>query len=178
MGPDMIGFKNIVDFLEIDHNEILEKIDRLKEVMVNLRFEGKVSYGKNLKNVEDLLAALNAKFRKRFKLMEEILYPFIENHIPKLDPILRILKAENNEFKVNLEAMLFLLDQIKGEKNEVTQAGFIEQLKDKVTYLMFLLHNHFEVEAESIYKVINNDLHDDEKNLLLKKIHQVDAGLR
>lgn len=177
MISDILGLKNIVEFLETDHNEILEKIDRLKEAMINLRFEGKVSYGKNIKCVEDLLTVLNARFLKRLKLVEDILYPFIENHIPKLDPILRILRAENKEFKVNLEVMVFLLDQIKGEKIELTQAKLIEQLKDKVTYLMYLLHNHFEVEVESVYKVIKDDLHENEKNLLLKKINQLDSDL-
>lgn len=177
MSHEILGLKNMAEFLETDHTEILEKIDQLKGAMVNLRFEGKVSYGKNLKVVEELLTILDSKFLKRLQLMEGILYPFIESHIPKLDPVLRLLKAENKELKVNLEVMIFLLDQIKAEKIDMNQAKFIEQLKDKVTYLMYLLHNHFEVEAASVYKVIKEDLHEDEKDLLLKKMKKNDENL-
>ena len=167
--------KDVVEFFEAEYKEVLNKLDQLSEATKNLRFEGKLSYGKNIKEVEEVIKFLEKKLYQHIALDEKIIFPFVEAHIPKLEPILRFLRAERNEFKINLEVFESLFKKLKGGKMEPQQHKIVEELREKGIYLVCLMRNHIQTENESVYKTIDQQLREDEKKELLRRIKECDG---
>ncbi len=167
------NLENSIARIEQDHKECLRKTDQLYDAMTNLRFEGKAAFGRNINDVKKILDFFDGNFVPHMKL-ESIIFSYLETHIPRLESIIKILRAEHNELKVNLEVLQFLIDELLKEKNEFKHTQTIEKLKDKTTYFIYLLRNHIQAEDESIYRIIDQGLHEDEKRELLKKIRESD----
>ena len=155
--------------LERDHKEILQEADHLYDVLTNLRYEGKVNFGKNVTKVGKILKFFNEKLIPHIAV-DETIFPFLETHIPKLEPMIRLLQGEHKEIKVNLEVLSFLLEELVSEKDEHKHPQMVERLRDKGIYTVYLLRNHIQVEDEGVYRTIEEDLKPEEKKELLRKI--------
>lgn len=155
--------------LHQDREGILSESNALEDALQCLRYEGKVNIGKNINVADKKLGLLTEKILLHIK-MEEIIYSFLSVHVPKLDPLIRLLKAEHEEIKVDLEVLEFLLKEITQEKLESKRNQDIEKLKDKGTYLVYLLRNHLRAETDSVYPVIQNELHEEERKELWSRL--------
>ena len=165
----VISVKRMVAFFEKEYHDVLGRLDELYEATKNLQFEGKVSSGKNIKVIERVIDYLKKKLFLHIALDEKIIFPFLEAHIPKLTVVLSLLRAERNEFKANLEDFESLFSKLKEEKNDQQYYKLVRDLREKGIYLVCLMRNHIQVENESIYKIIDQELHNDEKKELLRR---------
>ena len=165
--------ENIETFLR-HHAGVLAKTDRFLEAITRLRYEGKVAFGKNMNEVGDLLDYFTEKIIPHMKV-EDIIFSFLEIHIPKLEALIRLLQAEHKELKVNLEVLRYLFDELSEEKSEPKRTQLIEQLKDKATYFSYFVRNHVQAEEESIYRSIDQELHLEEKKELIRRIKECEA---
>lgn len=148
---------------------ILAESNALEEALQCLRYEGKVNIGKNLNTVDTKLKELNGKVLPHIA-MEQTVFSYLSVHVPKLDPLMKLLKAEHEEIKVGLEVLEFLLKEIMQERHETKRNQDIEKLKDKGTYLIYLLRNHLRAESDSVYPVIQNELHEEERRELWSRL--------
>ncbi|MFA5059319.1 MAG: hemerythrin domain-containing protein [Candidatus Omnitrophota bacterium] len=159
--------------LEHCHKEVLKKSQQLLQFLVNLRYEGKVSLGRNIKSIAEILKFFQKTLLPHMDLDERILFPFVATHIPRLSPAIKIFKIDHREFKSNLRSFIVLFEQLKNAKTENRRFEIIEQLKEKGTYLMCLLRHHVRAESEQIHKAADEDLHLVEKNFILREIKKV-----
>lgn len=160
--------KNIVELLEKGHRYTLDKTYQMDEILTNLRYEGKASFGKNLKQADALMHFFNKELTEHVKLEEEVVFPFLERHLPKLESVIHLLKAEHEDFRRNLRSFQFSFGELSREK----RIERIEKIKELGTYLIYLLRNHIQAETESVYKVVDRELHSDEKRELAGKIRE------
>ncbi len=162
-----IRTKSIVAFFREECRDVLQKLDVLYEATKNLRFEGKPSSGKNTKAIEEVIKYLKKKLFQHMQLDEKLIFPFLEVHIPKLGPALNFLRAERNEFKANLETFDSLFRKLKERKGDPEYCKIVEELREKGIYLVGLMRNHIQAENESVYKMVDQQLHGDEKKQLI-----------
>ncbi len=162
----------MINMFKKESQEVLKMLDDLGVSIKNLQYEGKMFLGKNTKAIEKVVTFLRGKMFEHIQLDEKVVFPYIQKHIPKLEPMLCFLRAERNEFKLNLENFEYLFKQLKSEKNGLRQQKIIDQLKEKGVYLICLIRNHIQIEIESVYKPIESQLHQDEKKALVRQCLQ------
>ena len=164
--------KETISFLRESHDDALENADRLHDLVTNLRYEGKFSVGKRLREVRKIIEFFNRELLKHVELEEEVIFPFLEAHIPKLESIINLLHAEHEDFKLNLENFQFQLLALLKAKNDAERAKVIEKVREKGTYLTYLLRSHIHEENASVYQAIEQQLRQNEKKELERKIQQ------
>ena len=159
-----------------EHNDVLGKLDSLDESINNLQYEGKVYFGKNSKAIEKNVNFLKKKLFYHIALDEKVIFPFLETHIPKLSPLLFFLRAERNEVKLSLDNFEKLFQKITAETDSFIRQRIILQLKEKGIYIVCLMRNHIQMEIESVYKPVDQQLHVEEKRLFFKECFKFMAG--
>lgn len=148
-----IKLKEKVLRLEKEHTQILHRVEALSSAVTELQYEGKVNFGRNLKEVAKIL---NFFKRNLFGHMdkEDVFFNVISREIPQLEPVFHILFAEHKEIKVNLEVLLFLVRDLEADKGTSRSTQILAKLRDKTNYLLYLLRHHVQVEDESFAHIL------------------------
>lgn len=168
----------IVTTLEREHGEISEKTQRLQLVLRNLCYEGKACRGRNLKEGDRLLAFFKGKARKHMQLEEKVLFPYLEEHVPKLDSVIRLLRADHEFFKEGLRDLEKDLRKLSGGTEDGKGTDLIAKIRESGTYLVYLVRNHLHAECESIYKVVDRELRPAERKELEARCTRAVEGRR
>lgn len=161
--------RNLEELLE-DAAETLEKIERLREILTNLRYEGRHRLGKNLRQAEEVLDFFNGELMEHVDLEEGVVFPFIKNHIPKLEPLILLLSSEHEEFKRNLRSFEFWLNELAKGRANLDHGRLIEKARETGNYLTYLLRNHLQEESEILYRVADQELRFSEKKELRRQV--------
>ena len=151
------------------HGDILNKADELYAAVSGLQCEGKISLERNLLKIQRVMDFLKEKLLPHIELDEEVVFPFLERHIPKLDPMLRFLRSEHSEIRSNLAELEVLISKMRQQRAAVRRNRIITQIKEQGTYLYCLMRNHIQTETESVYKELNKRLDTGEKKKLLEE---------
>lgn len=155
-----------------DSAETLEKIERLQEILINLRYEGRHQLGKNLKQAEEVLDFFNGELMEHVDFEEEVIFPFIKSHIPKLEPLILLLSSEHEEFKKNLRSFEFWLNELAKGKANLDHGRLTEKVRQTGNYLTYLLQNHLQEESEVLYRIADQELRSDEKRELERRVRE------
>ena len=150
--------------------ESLERAERLQEILRNLRYEGKASLGRNLREAEEVRGFFNEELNHYVRFEEEVVFPFLKTHLPRLEPMIWFLQAEHQDFRLNLETFKTRLEELAGSKNEMARLRVLEKIQETGTYLIYLLRNHVRAENEYLYRVADRELRSEEKNRLIRQI--------
>ncbi len=145
-------------FFDQEENEILRQVEDFHKILTHLKYEGKVSRGKNVKAANRAMSRLVGTFKKHRRLQEEIIFPFLQVHIPKHEAVIRFLRSDHEDIKKNKDRLRLSLQKLS--KQSVTENGKIQELG---VYLICLLRHHLELEKENIHKAIKRELREDEK---------------
>ncbi|MCA9401404.1 MAG: hemerythrin domain-containing protein, partial [Candidatus Omnitrophica bacterium] len=104
---------------------------------------------------------------------DKALFPFVLKHIPKLEPVLALLKGEHIELKKSLKASETAIKNMKNQVDIGKRSLFIDKLKNNITYFISLLRNHIQTENEGVYKVVKASLKADEVSFLDHEIQKI-----
>ena len=151
---------------------VLEKLEQLEKALYNLQYEGKLFSPSHIKKAEEAVCFLKKKYTDHITLDERIIFPYLEKHIPKVHSVLLYLKAERREFQEGLKIFEKILLELKKDNKNILRHNIIERLKNKGIYLICLMRSHIQLEEQSVYQSIQQQLHKDEKNALIQKIIQ------
>lgn len=164
--------KKLAEIIEEDSGDTLRKIEELREILVNLRYEGKHQLGKNLRQADEVLAFFNGELADHVKGEEKIVFPYIRNHIPRLEPLVLLLSSEHEEFRKNLRSFQFWLKELEKGKGNLDHGKLVEKVRETGNYLTYLLQNHLEQETEILYRVADQELRTAEKKELVRRIRE------
>jgi len=115
------------------------------------------------KNLEEWL---NEKLLKHTHREEEIVFPFVAEHIPKFEPIIRLLQADHHEIERNLKLIHECIAEIFEEQSDFRRRPLIDKLQETCLYLKYLLRNYILIEKVSIRRAIEKELRPEEKKAL------------
>ncbi|MBI4431841.1 MAG: hemerythrin domain-containing protein [Candidatus Omnitrophica bacterium] len=152
------------------HEQLKEQTDRLNTVLINLRYEGKTNLGKNLKEVWGILFFFEKEVCLHVEAEEKLLFPFLQAHVPRLEPLINLFHSEHEDFKRNLKRFRLAMEELCGENGDHHRAKRIDNVREIGTYLIYLLRQHMAAEEESIYKAVLHELHQGEREELEKLI--------
>jgi hemerythrin-like domain-containing protein len=160
--------QTIYGLLEKDNNAGQRKIDRFHEVLRNLRFEGKMHFRRNLSEAGRLESFFERSLRNHMKGEEEVLFPYLQKHIPRLEPVVYLLQTEHDDFR-------FCLEELKGCLSACAapgaiHAGTVEKVYDRGIHFICLWRSHMGCESHGLYEAAERELRPAEKRQLLKRI--------
>lgn len=161
--------KNVARHLERNHKGVIQKIAQLNRVLTDLRYEGKSSYGKNLKRAEILLGSLNEDLSWDMEFEEEMLFPYLETRVPRLEFMIHVLHEEHEVLKRRLDGLDSLLRALFNKEDGAGRIKIVEKMRKKGNYLNYFLHQHTWAEEESVYRVMDAELSRQEKDELKKR---------
>ncbi len=163
--------KRIQFIFEHNGKEILGYTESLHKALTRLRYEGKVSIGKNIKTASRVTKVLDQRARSHSNFQERILFPFLETHIPRYETRIHFLRSDHHEIKKYSQKLRNLLRSLskKFGKDHHIDSGAIQETG---VYLIGLLRHHIQLEEEGIHKALKKDLNRDELNAISKKIQK------
>ena len=150
--------------------ESLQGAERLQQILRNLRYEGKASLGRNLKEMREAQNFFKEELDHHVRFQEETVFPFLKSHLPRLEPVIWLLQAEHQDFRLNLEMFKVRLQELADSKNEPVRPKILEKVQETGTYLAYLLRNHIRAESEYLYQAADRELRGEEKNRLIQQI--------
>ncbi len=157
--------------LREDHEAALDLIEGFDGALVGLQFEGKTSLGRHLKQIRTIIDFFLKRFTKHTKLEEQIIFPYLASHIPKLNSVLQLLCSEHEELRKSIKELELLVDIFSNNISRIDQAKTIQKIREISTYLIYLLRHHIEVEHTGIYQMIDSELRQNEKKELQKMLN-------
>lgn len=150
-------------------DRMLEKSRQLSESFVNLRYEGKVSNGKNLKQARQILCELRRIFHEHSHIEDERVFPFLKKHIPKVESLTEILRLEHEYLCDLIDKFELEFVRFTEESNRLKRARMVLEMQKRGLYLNFLLQGHVQLEIQNLYQTVNG---------LLKPGERRELGLR
>jgi len=167
-----MSIRALIHFFDCEEGEILTQADELYKILTHLRYEGKVSRGKNVKGAIQVMQGLRCLIAKHQELQEKVVFPFLVTHIPKHETFVRFLRADHQEMnasRLKLEAALRVL-----AKN--LQEGFQSKSSQELgVYFVCLLHHHIQLENKWVHQAIQNELRKDEQMEVKKRVDRWQA---
>lgn len=163
---------SIASTLEHEHGQALEKADALSETLTRFKYEGKASFGRNLKEARDTAEYFEKRLLKHIKFEEDTIFPFLKTHIPKLEPVIHYLLEEHSDFREKLKTFSKALSVPPVALNTDHSWKWLEKVTESGTYLVYLLRQHTQAERTSLYEAIQGTLRNDEKKDLQTLVRQ------
>ncbi len=160
----------IYGLLERDHRATFQKLNQFYDALNRLRYEGRMTLGRNMAEIHDLVAYFKRELCGHMKDEEKTLFPFVSSHIPRLEPMVYLLLSEHEDFKSNLQSLEKSIREFKRKK--FLKQSALDSISEKGTYLICLLRSHMWVESCSLYRAVDKELRSDEKRSLIKRIKE------
>ena len=156
--------------LEKEHAKALKHAENLSGLMTRFHYEGKASFGKNMKMAQDVGDYFSAFVIKHMEFEEKSLFPYLESHIPRLEPVIQLLVSEHDDFRDKLSQFNKALEKLTKRKSESIDWKKVPSLIESGTYLVHLLRQHTTAERTSLNKAIDKYLREDEKKELSARL--------
>ncbi len=172
MKRTQVGKDGVLKPLRKEHKAALNLIEQLDAAVVGLQFEGKTSIGRHLKQIRCVIDFFLERFSKHTELEEQIIFPYLASHIPKLGLVLPLLCSQHKELRKSIEDLELLIELFSNNVSKIDQAKTIQKIREIGIYLIYLLRHHIEVEHTSIYKMFDSELRKDEKEQLGRRVKE------
>lgn len=164
------GMRQIRRLLLEGHDEALKQCERLLEILTHLQCEGKASFSKNLRGAREVLNFLKHDMAHHMAFEEKVIFPFLERHVPALQPAVMLLWAEHKDLQKSTKRFEVLVSRLPRLADTRARAREIHRLRDLGLYMIYLLRNHTEIESHCVYARVDRLLHVREKSLLRDQI--------
>lgn len=139
----------------------LEALEEILDILTRLRENRQFSYEKNLWDLRGACLIFQKKLLRHIEVQEKVVFPFLEVHIPKLEPAIHVLKGEHTMSKEKFRHLI--LDALRmAEEEGREKTGFLERLSGAATSASFFLRRHLELEGMTIQKAMTRHLRRDE----------------
>ena len=156
---------NVFQSFERDQKTISHKLSEFYDAIQKLRYEGKVQQGKNARALRNLLYFFQTDLLRHLREEEKVLFPFLRTHIPKLEPIIRVLLSEHDGCRATLKDLR--RSYTKLTKGQGKETGALHELYEQGIYFSCLVRSHLWVESQNLYLVADRELHLAEKKRLI-----------
>lgn len=153
--------EKLIRILKRDTAPITERIREFQALLLRLAHEGKASQGRNYKELREDLSYFRREVGSRMGWEERELFSYLKRHVPKVEPLLTLLRIEHHDFKntlLRLESFAGrLLENSIGNPTQV-----MVKIRENGIYLACLLICHFEQENEIFRQIADREIRSDE----------------
>lgn len=162
--------ENQKKILADDHSHFIEQADVLQKILVQLRFEGKACLQKNIKEACEVVDFFDRELLLHLEIEEQVVFPFVETHVPKLESMVGILRSEYENFRRGLQEFKTHLWQLSENLTEEENKKICANAREKGAYVLYLLRDRMIPKCDAVYLILDQELHRDEKKELVRRI--------
>lgn len=163
---------SLVRTLEKEHRRAFEQTEMLADTLTRLKYEGKPSFGRNLKEARTIAEYFETNLLRHMRFEEETVFPFLKKHIPKLEPAIDYLSDEHSDFQEKLTVFSNAIKNPPEKSSSPDTWQWLEKTIEAGTYLVYLFRQHTQAERKSLYEAIESILNENEKKNLQGLIRQ------
>jgi len=156
-----MGTKVLTRFFDCEEKVIMTKAEELFKILTHLRYEGKISQGRNVKSAIAALGSLRGMIQKHRNLQEKVIFPFLVTHIPKHETVIQFLRADHEEMHKSRLKLETALRRLTAKKIGVGLQDKSSQ--DVGIYFICLLRHHMDLENKCVHQAIRSELRKDEQ---------------
>ncbi len=147
-------------------DKTLEKVEVLEKILHHLRFEGKASLGKSLKEAREVQSFFAKDLARHIPFEEGTVFPFFKTHVPRVEPMIWLLQEEHQDLNIYLKTFKSGLDELSKVKEERERIRILDKLLITGNYLIYLLRYHLRTEKKYLYRIVDRELKENEKKKL------------
>lgn len=156
---------------EEDHRAVFAHLEILQEALSGLRYERKGLLAKNLAAIQGVSDFLERTVIPLMTLEEQVCFPYLGKHVPKLDGPIHVLTMEHQDFKAKHAELSTILQHGRTDSGEPTPE-VLRRFEEVGTYVVLLLRNHIRQEQEILFAVAGAVLKPSEKAQLLQALQR------
>lgn len=157
---------SIVASFRKTHRAVLREIARLERALTGLRFEGKYTAGRNLKEIQEVVRFLKSELVPHMEREDRSLFPFLGSHIPRLESLIHLLGSEHKVFKGSLARFEGVLRELSRAEANGANGKWLDLVWESGIYMVYLIRHHVHAEEVSVYDTVSSELHPEEKTEL------------
>ena len=163
---------HLIQTFEKNHASLATEIDALHFILHMFCHEGRAQFGKNIKRMDDAVRSLQIRLNFVSAYEEKCLFPFINVHIPRFEPLVTLLRSEHADFRRLLKGLSSSLAAFKREKEASRQLKSIQKIREEGMYLICLMRSHLWAETRKMYEALNRELRAEEKEKLALRLQE------
>lgn len=146
---------DLVGWIRWDHERLGQAIELLDRCVFHLRFEGKQRTKDNIDRIRDHVNYLHDDMNRRMRYEEEVLFPFLSMHIPRIQPLFDLLRNDHLQFESEFK-----------ELSDSVAAGIRSEILVHGDFLIGLLRSHWLLEGMEAIAPLQDELKRHEKDRL------------
>lgn len=139
--------------------EILRRSQEFQRILFHVREDRGMERQKMLKSAVETVDYFIRRMRPRFRSENRVLFPYLREHIPKLDAAVTFLHLEQTDFDRRLNALRKHLKKLALLKKEGAAArDAAGRIHDEGLYIIYALRHYLVAEKqlfENFRKVLN-----------------------
>ena len=152
--------------MEKDHRQSIRELNEFYEILRDLRYEGKMSAGKNLLRARQMTRHFRDELTDHMAQEERVLFPFLRKYIPRLEPMVYLLSSEHKDLRRTLADLKRSFSAVR--KTPAAKVGHLaDHIYEQGMYLVCLLRSHMSVESRTLYQAADHELRSPERTRLL-----------
>lgn len=152
--------KSAIKFFDSEDADIFQQAERLHRALTHLKYEGKLTLAKNLKEVKESAGALGVILKRHLGLQEKVVFPYISTHIPRYETTVHFLESEHEEIDRHCEKLLKAIREFQRSGSSLKNSG---EVYENGIFLVSLLRHHLNFELRNIRLLMGKELRLDEK---------------
>lgn len=161
--------RDLLTFIDGEEKAILNKAEGFYKCLTHLRYEGKVSRGKNVKAAIKAVKEFRELVQNHRDLQEGVIFPFLATHIPKHESVIQFLRADHQELQRSRLKLEACLQKLSKKVYESLQDGGSQETG---VYFVCLLRHHIDLENKCVHQAIRSELRKDEQVEVKKRINR------
>lgn len=157
---------NVKNLFDAKEEKILSQTEALHKALTHLRYEGKLLRKQNIEAVQILILSLELVLEKHRHLQEDILFPFLQRHIPRHEAAISLMETEHEDIVRSAEKLKKQVLKISKDSDPLGEGKVYET----GIYLVTLLRHHICFEEKNISQSMQRELREDEKEVIQKRV--------
>ena len=145
---------------------MLLQTGELHKALMHLRYESRSYRPKNIKAVREIVRNMDGILQRHRGFQEEIVFPFLESHIPRHEAAIHLLETEHEDIKTNKDKLKSSLQKLSKADRNLNDGKIYE----RGIYLISLVQHHVAFEQRHIRKSIHKELHADETMVITSRV--------
>ncbi|MDP2654415.1 MAG: hemerythrin domain-containing protein [Candidatus Omnitrophota bacterium] len=158
--------------LRAAHEEISDELRKFETTLVNLRYEGRSSDGRNEAAMKEVLDFFKETMVPHID-DDERAFDFLEKHIPRLSPLIGLLRKDHQEFRERIAELGIFWAELHQENVLSRRLERVERLMKQGTFLICCMRHHLRAEYEKIYLALDTELKPLERETLFQGLKRL-----
>lgn len=142
----------------------------LERALTRLRYEGKVSFRRNVHDTLNVLRRLDGHAHEHTELQERVIFPYVTRRMPRLGPLTRLFSHEHQDLRRGIRHLRRALRGLESRGSTAARGQRIARLFQEGSELALAMRLHEEGERAAFLQRAWDHFRPDEKKEFLDRV--------